>query len=247
MNAPVIVFDLDDTLLDTGPCFNDAIDEFIEGVREHFHGVYEAEEIRRVQEETDVPSQAGGGFDATRFPKSFVATYRHFCRERKIEPDIASEKRWYKLGWDAFNKVPDIYEDALHVLESLRGRADLRLYTLGVEETQSAKIRAHGLDRIFSRTHIVSRKDAAALQAMTSDAAPSSIAVVGDSIRYEINPALELGYFAIHIRKENPWKHMIVPPVSEEYHEAENLTQARAILEERFLAPGLLPAAGGEA
>lgn len=244
MSKPVIVFDLDDTLLDTGPCFNAAIDLFIDRMTEHFGDAVEAEEVRRVQEESDVPSSPGGGFDPTRFPRSFVATYHHFCRAEGVEPNAEAERSWYDLGWEAFNKVPEIYADAVEVLESLRDRAELRLYTLGVETTQGKKIRAHRLDRFFARTHVVARKDASALASAASDAPAGRVAVVGDSIRYEINPALELGFFAVHIAKPNPWKHMIVDPLSDAFHSASNLTEARAILEEHFL-PGVPAAARG--
>ncbi len=100
---------------------------------------------------------------------------------------------------------------------------------------QLPKVRAHGLENLLSHIHIVPRKDVATLDRIVNGRDRSRTAIVGDSLRFEINPALELNIFAVHVRRPHLWKFAQVPATSSNYHEVGNLAEARLVLEDQFL------------
>lgn len=138
------------------------------------------------------------------------------------------------LGEVVLDARPALLPHALELLDALDERADVELYTLGVPEVQLPKIRAHDLEGRFREVHVVPRKDTATLERVV-DGRRAHAAIVGDSLRFEINPALELSLFAVHVRRPHLWKFAQVPALSPHYHEARDLAEARRILERHFL------------
>jgi putative hydrolase of the HAD superfamily len=229
----VILCDLDDTLIETSPLYTRAVDALVA----HLHRVLPegvpAEAIREAQERVD-GHLTGSAFDPERFPRSFSATYRHFCEECGVAADPAEERRCLELGRYVYEEIPSLSPHAREFLTGLAPRAELWLYTLGVDAIQRPKISAHGLEPHFDAVHIVPDKSVATLAALVDGRERASCAIVGDSLRFEINPALELGLFAVHIQREVTWKFAQSPPVSGAYHGAADLREARAILEQDF-------------
>jgi putative hydrolase of the HAD superfamily len=230
----VIFCDLDDTLIETSPLYTRAVDALVE----HLHRVLPegvpAEAIREAQERVD-GHLTGSAFDPERFPRSFSATYRHFCEASGVAPDPAEELRCLELGRHVYVEIPPLSPNALDFLTALEPRAELWLYTLGIEAIQRPKISSHGLERHFDAIHVVPDKSVSTLAELVGNRDRASCAIVGDSLRFEINPGLELGLFAIHIRREVTWKFAQSTPVSRAYHAAGDLLEAREILERDFL------------
>ncbi|HUG09622.1 MAG TPA: HAD family hydrolase [Opitutaceae bacterium] len=99
--------------------------------------------------------------------------------------------------------------DGVHeTLEALA--ADFRFFviTKGDLGHQERKLAASGLARFFERRDIVSEKDAITYRRIlaTSEVRPEEFAMVGNSMKSDILPALELGAHGIHVPYPLTWK-----------------------------------------
>jgi len=211
MNPPrTIVFDLDDTLIETSPRYQQVLERFAECVAQAIPTVGRAEALA-LQDEIDIEAAKRVGFDKSRFPWSLAETYRVLAKRAGGQPAPETEQSLVALGYTVFDEPPELCAGAADLLTELKGVAELLLYTLGVPEVQQAKVLHHGFDRVFDEVHIVPRKTTDALRAVLGERVPAEVMVVGDSLRGEVAPAVALGCRAVHIKR----------PVSWAYHHAE--------------------------
>ena len=76
---------------------------------------------------------------------------------------------------------------------------------MGDPEIQSEKINYHGLSSWFSEIHIVPIKDQNTLTPLVRPRPPEQVGIVGDSLRGEIQPGLELGLRVVHRETPSNW------------------------------------------
>ena len=83
------------------------------------------------------------------------------------------------------------------------------LITKGDLFHQEAKVRASGLADLFRRIEIVSEKDARTYARLFEEfgIAPSRFLMVGNSLRSDIAPVLELGGWGVHVPYHVTWAH----------------------------------------
>lgn len=83
------------------------------------------------------------------------------------------------------------------------------LITKGDLFHQEAKIAASGLGELFTRIEIVSDKDTAAYARVLRECevAPQRFAMVGNSLRSDIEPVLHLGGWGVHVPYHLTWAH----------------------------------------
>ena len=78
-----------------------------------------------------------------------------------------------------------------------------------VRKDKVAKVRDSGLSDLFRRIEIVSEKDPATYARLFAEfgVAPSQFAMVGNSLRSDIAPVLELGGWGVHVPYHTTWAH----------------------------------------
>jgi putative hydrolase of the HAD superfamily len=83
------------------------------------------------------------------------------------------------------------------------------LITKGDLFHQEAKVRESGLSDLFRRIEIVSEKDAATYTRLLAEfaLAPEQFAMIGNSLRSDIVPVLELGGCGVHMPYHVTWTH----------------------------------------
>ena len=83
------------------------------------------------------------------------------------------------------------------------------LITKGDLFHQEAKVRESGLSELFRRIEIVSEKDARTYARLFAEfgIAPAQFAMVGNSLRSDIAPVLELGGWGVHVPYHTTWAH----------------------------------------
>lgn len=74
---------------------------------------------------------------------------------------------------------------------------------------QEAKVRESGLADLFRRIEIVSEKDAPTYARVLAefDIAPAQFAMIGNSLRSDIAPVLQLGGWGVHLPYHTTWAH----------------------------------------
>ncbi len=200
-----IIFDLDDTLISSGKYYNRQLDQFARFVQQNFP---EAGTRRQILARYDLIDQsviAEIGLEKEHFPRSMEKTWHYFCSQfdRPVESDELTRCR--QIGEAVYRVVPEPLPGMEEVLERLAADHELILYTMGDPGVQLQKIRYHRLDRWFEEFHIFPWKDRHTLQKLLGLFPAERTAIVGDSLRGEIKPGLELGLKSVHLRSDFPW------------------------------------------
>lgn len=213
MNQQTLILDLDDTLIHCNKYFTQAKNEFVKNIKEWIKTPSD-EEILQKQLEIDLKSVEIHGLVSEKFPESLVTTYIYFCHKygKGIKANEIEQVR--NIGQSVFETevepFPYMY-DALNKLQE--DGHQLYLFTGGDIKNQTRKILQLGLEAYFdNRVFISQHKNNKALQKVLNKipSNKNSIWMIGNSLKTDIKPAIELGINAIHIPAEIEWSYNIV-------------------------------------
>lgn len=213
MEKQNILFNLDDTLSYCNRYFNQVIDEFADQMTTWFNSITK-EEIKQKQLQIDVEAISQHGLVSERFPESFVGSYIYFCdlTGREMKKDEIQYLR--ELGFKVFEIPVEPIPYMNVTLQRLKEEGhELYLHTGGDEANQRKKIAQLELTTYFEhRIFISEHKDTTALSDIlkTINADPKVTWMVGNSLRTDIVPALEMNIHAIYIPAENEWQYNLV-------------------------------------
>jgi len=213
MNQQTLILDLDDTLIHCNKYFEQAKNEFVKKIKKWVKAPSE-EEIKQKQLEIDLKGVEIYGLLSEKFTESLVATYFYFCQKygKRIKADEIEQVR--KIGTSVFEREVEPFPHMYDVLNKLQEDGhQLYLFTGGDVKNQTRKILQLGLGAYFDdRVFISQHKNNKALQRVLNKipANKNSIWMIGNSLKTDIMPALELGINAIHIPSEIEWSYNIV-------------------------------------
>ena len=127
----------------------------------------------------------------------------------------------------------DIYEGVRETLSALSKRYRLAVVTKGDLTEQTGKFDRSGLAEFFHHIDVVpnkSREDYLSLMRKL-DVDAEDVLMVGNSVRSDIIPMLEIGASAIYIPSENIWIHEVADlPSSKRLIELSDITKMKEIL-----------------
>jgi putative hydrolase of the HAD superfamily len=215
-NIELVLVDFDDTLVATAPRFEAARRELFALLGERGH---DEALVRTLHHEIiDPPMRARYGFGPRRLAHAFRATYEALCAQHGVAPDAALARRCEELGRSVLGAPPAV-DGALEALARLAAHLPTALYTqAGDAEYQLDCVRAAGVLEVLTpeRVHICAHKTTDAFAEVlrvfgVQD--PMRAWMIGNSIRSDINPALELGANAILVEIDEPWSYDVVEPV----------------------------------
>lgn len=213
----LVLVDFDDTLVNTAPRFERARRDLFDRLAE---ASFDRAEIERIHhDEVDPAMRRDHGFGPHRLPLAFAETYRALCRKAGLEIDSATLSDCERLGAEVAGTPPAI-TGALEALRRLAPRLPTAIYTqAGDSEYQLGCVREAGAIAVLgeARVRVVPSKTADALRETLDHFGvddPARAWMVGNSIRSDINPALELGVHAILVEVDEPWHHDVVDPIS---------------------------------
>lgn len=94
-------------------------------------------------------------------------------------------------------------------VEEVATRFEVVLITKGDLFHQEAKVRESGLAGLFPRIEVVSEKDPETYARVLGefDLAPGQFLMIGNSLRSDVAPVLELGGWAVHMPYHVTWEH----------------------------------------
>jgi putative hydrolase of the HAD superfamily len=213
MKKQNILFNLDDTLSYCNRYFNLVIDEFTDQMMSWFDLITE-EDIKQKQLQLDLAAISEHGLKSDRFPESFVGTYKYYCdlTEREKKNDEIQYLR--ELGFKVFEIPVEPIPYMNETLQRLKEEGhELYLHTGGDEANQRRKITQLELTTFFEhRIFISEHKDTTALSDIlkTIKTDPNVTWMVGNSLRTDIVPALEMDIHAIYIPAESEWQYNMV-------------------------------------
>jgi putative hydrolase of the HAD superfamily len=210
MRSQTLIFDLDDTLIQCNKYFKEAINQFAIQIHEWFPKV-SIEEIKEKQLEIDIKSVEKFGLNSARFPESLVSTYVFFSKKYDRVVKESEVQRIRTIGQSVFQvevqPLPHMYE-ALNELQE--DGHQLYLFTGGDDANQKRKVHQLELHTYFEdRVFIFNHKNTDALRQVIGKIKydPNTTWVIGNSLKTDITPGLELGLNTIHIPAELEWNY----------------------------------------
>jgi putative hydrolase of the HAD superfamily len=135
-----------------------------------------------------------------------------------------------ELAKEALETDMSLFDHVEETLASLSANYDLLLITKGDTFEQERKIQRTGLAGYFQHIEIVAEKSATVYRGILRKYAvdPTRFLMVGNSLRSDVLPVVEIGGQAVYIPYQHTWAHenMIEQPIDDgAYHEIENLSQ----------------------
>ena len=233
----LVLVDFDDTLVDTAPRFQNARRELFRLLAAA--GFHDEAEVRRVHHDVVDPGMRQRfGLGPARMEHAFRATYEHLCEASACAIDAAVAERAALLG-RAVAGAPPLLNGALQALARLARALPTALYTqAGDRDYQLGCVRDCGILDILplERVHVTERKTTAQFSRVLREfqiTQPDNVWMIGNSMRSDINPALEVGANAILVEVADPWEFDLVEPVSDAFHRAPSFGAAVDLLLER--------------
>lgn len=128
--------------------------------------------------------------------------------------------RIVELGKAVLQHPVELLPGIREAVEAIAGDRPVVLITKGDLFHQEAKVRESGLSDLFRRIEIVSEKDTATYARLFEEfgLAPAQFAMIGNSLRSDIVPVLELGGCGVHMPYHVTWAHEAeaAPPAATE-------------------------------
>lgn len=199
----VVAFDADDTLWDCQSYFEKAIDACREMLSPWVDGKTFDEGLVAT-ERRNMPTL---GYGTKAFTLSLLEAAVNLSGG-KISGDLVG--RILQLGHNLLDMpihpLPGVEQTLAHLYEE--GRYRLAVFTKGELLDQQNKLKRSGLLKYFHHTEIVSDKTRRAFLALcrTMRVAPGSMLMVGNSLKSDITPAIEVGAAAVHIPFHLTWE-----------------------------------------
>ncbi len=193
-NNLAFIIDLDDTILATGDLYFRVREEFVAAVAQHGS---DPDTVREAFEHIEADNIRDHGHRPDRYARSMVDTVKKILGEHDSKNLL---QRVHTIGLQVGTQKPPLVDGATSLLKALKDRGPVFLITRGDNETQEAKIKFHGLDKLVHGYRIADRKSRETYLTACDEWSlnPAQSWVIGDSISADVNPALECGFKVIH-------------------------------------------------
>ena len=201
----VIAFDADDTLWVNEPYFREAELDFCRLMADY---ISEAE-CNRLLFEVEMQNLGLYGYGIKPFTLSLIEAAIRFS-DGKVP--ISAIEELIRRGKEMLNKPVEVLEGIEDTLRRLNGDYRLVMATKGDLLDQERKLLKSGLERYFHHIEIVSDKTEKQYSKLVRhlDIAPEEFLMVGNSVKSDILPVLEIGGYAFHIPFHTTWEHEVV-------------------------------------
>jgi len=228
MPVRVVGFDGDDTLWHSETHFDVTQTAFRDLLRRH---VPDADVDRRLAE-MEMKNLSVYGYGVKSFPLSMLETAIELTEARIPASDLEVILNWGKKMLLEETKLLDGVESTLRELSQ---KYDLLLITKGDLFDQESKLARSGLGELFLGVEVVSEKNADTYRGIFKRRGiqPPDFVMVGNSLRSDVVPVVELGARAVHIPYQVTWHHEHVPEESlptTGWHRLESITELPTLL-----------------
>jgi putative hydrolase of the HAD superfamily len=222
MSIKVIAFDADDTLWINEPYFREAEDEFCQLMEAYLPQHAVARELLH----TEIKNLTLYGYGIKGFMLSMIETALTISNNTI---DILAVEKIINFGKALLARPIVVLDGVEEVLQALKGQYRLVVATKGDLLDQERKLRNSGLDHYFHHVEVMSEKQPRDYNKLLRhlDIQPEQFLMIGNSLKSDVLPVLDLGGHAIHIPFHTTWAHEHV----DVHIESPNFRQVEQILE----------------
>lgn len=198
----VIAFDADDTLWVNEPYFRESEMEFCNLLKNGMS----IEEVTEELFATEIGNIPLYGYGTKAFILSMIETSLKITKG-----NVSSEKiqAIISLGKRQMHKPIELLDGVVEVLESLQGKYKLIVATKGDLLDQERKLKKSGLLKYFHHIEVMSDKKEDDYKKLIQhlDIAVNEFLMVGNSLKSDILPVLNLGGKAVYVPFHTTWEH----------------------------------------
>jgi len=216
----VIGFDADDTLWVNEPYYREVEEHFVQLVSAY--GVNG--NIAGALYKTEIANLILYGYGIKAFMLSLVE-----CAIQLTDGGVSTRdiNRIIGFGKSMLERPIELLDDVKEVLNALAPRYRLIVATKGDLLDQERKMRKSGISDYFHHIEVMSdkRKEHYIQLLKHLDIAPEAFLMIGNSLKSDIIPPLELGAWGIYVPYHTTWAHEEVDrePESEQFFQVEKL------------------------
>ncbi|MDR0195296.1 MAG: HAD family hydrolase [Myroides sp.] len=198
----VVAFDADDTLWVNEPFFNEAEKSFCILMEDYLTH----QSISQVLFKTQIDNLPLYGYGIKGFTLSMVEA-AGIISKGTVSPKIM--ERIIAIGKDLLTKPVELQDEVEDVLEELKGKYKLVVATKGDLKDQHRKLHKSGLGPYFHHIEVMTDKEEIDYQKLLGrlDIRPEEFIMIGNSLRSDVLPVLELGGHAVHVPFHTTWLH----------------------------------------
>jgi putative hydrolase of the HAD superfamily len=198
----VIAFDADDTLWVNEPYFQEAEQKFCALLEDFLPHHSISQELFK----TEMQNLPLYGYGIKAFMLSMLETALRVTNNT-ANPEILHKAMSY--GRELLAKPIELLDGVAEVLEALKGKFRLVVATKGDLLDQERKLMKSGLEHYFHHIEIMSDKQEKDYQKLLRhlDCQPAEFMMLGNSLKSDVMPVLNLGGHAVHIPYHTTWAH----------------------------------------
>jgi putative hydrolase of the HAD superfamily len=225
----VIGFDADDTLWINEPYFKETEEKFCNLLNEF----QTKEHISQKLFDTETKNISIYGYGIKSFTLSMIETALEISN-KKVDPSTI--EKIITLGKELIKKPVELIDNVESVLKHLKQyNYKLIVVTKGDLLDQQRKLNKSGLENYFHQIEIVSDKQEKDYNRLLSnqDIQAKEFLMIGNSMKSDILPVLNLGGYAIHVPYSVTWGHEVVEDKKinhDRYVKIDTISQAIDIL-----------------
>lgn len=201
-NIHTIAFDADDTLWINEVYFQETEKEFCSLLQDYLL----AQEVSKELFKTEMKNLPLYGYGVKGFMLCMIETLSRISKETA---PLHLVNQTIELGHVLLQKPIELLTGVTQTLEALQGHYNLVIATKGDLLDQERKLQQSGLKDYFHHIEIMSDKQVAdysnLLKHLNCD--PANFLMLGNSIKSDILPVLDLGGYAAHIPYHVTWSH----------------------------------------
>ncbi|HET9431409.1 MAG TPA: HAD family hydrolase [Chitinophagaceae bacterium] len=198
----VIAFDADDTLWANEPYFLETERKFCELLEDFLPQHSVSQELFK----TEMQNLSLYGYGVKGFMLCMIETLLRVTNNT-ASPDLIHKT--IQFGQELLDKPIELLDGVEAVLHTLKGSHRLVVATKGDLLDQERKLKKSGLEHYFHHIEIMSDKQTADYQKLLKhvDCMPENFLMLGNSIKSDVVPVLEIGGHAAHIPYHTTWAH----------------------------------------
>ena len=202
MNIKVIAFDADDTLWDNENYFQETEKKFFELMEEYLPQHSAARELLRIE----IKNLPLYGYGIKAFMLSMIEAAMTISNKTI---SVSVVEKIIDYGRELLQKPIQKLDGVDEVLENLKGRYRLVVATKGDLLDQERKLKKSGIEHYFHHTEIMSEKGEADFRKLIKhlDIPPENFLMIGNSLKSDVLPVLNIGGHAFHIPYHITWGH----------------------------------------
>lgn len=197
-----VAFDADDTLWVNQDYFDEAEAKFCDLLKDFIPYENISKELLKVE----VENMTIYGYGVKAFTLSMIEAALRISNNKISQEALG---KIINLGKEILLKPVELLDGVEEILYELKGSYNLIMATKGDLLDQERKLEASNLSHHFHHVEIMSnkRKEDYQLLLKNIDCKPENFLMIGNSLKSDILPVVEIGGYAIYVPRDNTWAH----------------------------------------